>query len=189
MARCTCVPARAAAVAAVLVTSTLSAIPTAHAQQAPTPAPSDAPAPPTQCRRLLLLGYLFSAHPSPPVVDVRAQENERRLTELEQRLAEFEEVDRREHEQERGWWGWTRKLKLSGYLQPQLLWQWFDSSASPNLFGGQLPPGIGSNSVIAKGDSLYANGSGNNAPALTTNPDYFRLRRARLKVEFAPNEF
>ena len=116
-------------------------------------------------------------------------EQDRRVALLELRLTEAEEAARRAREQEEGWWGWTRRLHFTGYAQPQLLWQWLDSSASLNLVNGQLPPGIDSNSIIAKGDPLYANGGGNNAPGLTTNRDAFRLRRTRLKVELEPTDF
>jgi hypothetical protein len=133
------------------------------------------------------------AAPAPPspteIAAAAAAEQNRRIAELERRLAELSETQHRAAEQQEGLWAWVHRVKVSGYLQPQLLWQWFDSSASPNLVNGQLPPGIDSNAVIATGDPLYKNGGGNNAPALTTNPDYFRLRRARLKVELVPSRF
>jgi hypothetical protein len=66
---------------------------------------------------------------------------------------------------------WLKLFKVSGYLQPQLLWQFFDDNASPN------PPGFGPNQVTAK-----PNGT-------TTNGDFFRLRRARLKLEFQPSDY
>src|SRR5580658_185661 len=44
---------------------------------------------------------------------------------------------------------WLRMLKISGYLQPQLLWQWFNASASPNATNGVLPPGVSPDEVIA----------------------------------------
>jgi hypothetical protein len=72
---------------------------------------------------------------------------------------------------------WLRMLKISGYLQPQLLWQWFNAAASPNSTGGALPSGVSANDVIANPAT---------ASTPTTNQDYFRLRRARLKVEFMP---
>jgi hypothetical protein len=74
---------------------------------------------------------------------------------------------------------WLRMLKLSGYIQGQGLWQWFNETASPNFDSttGALPPGVGPNDVIA-------NPATKAAP--TTNQDYFRLRRARVKLEFEP---
>lgn len=74
---------------------------------------------------------------------------------------------------------WLRMLRISGYVQPQLLWQWFNAAASPNAISGALPPGVNANDVVA-------NPAGSSIP--TTNQDYFRLRRARLKVEFTPIE-
>jgi hypothetical protein len=154
---------------------------------APPPPPAPAPAPPAPPA---------PPQPAPPATSSPAEvaaaataEQNRRIAELERRLAEMSDAQRRTAEQQESWWGWTRRVKLSGYLQPQLVWQWFDSSASPNLVNGQLPPGVDSNAVIAAGDPLYKNGSGNNGPALTTNPDYFRLRRARLRVELVPGRF
>ena len=87
----------------------------------------------------------------------------------------------REHEKDQKknfWekWEWLEKFKVSGYLQPQMLWQWYDETASPNAGKNGLPAGIGPNSTIAT-----ANG-------LTTNGDYFRMRRDRLKTEFEPSE-
>jgi hypothetical protein len=75
---------------------------------------------------------------------------------------------------------WLRMLKISGYLQPQLLWQWFNASASPNATNGVLPPGVSPDEVVA---------SPATSSTPTTNQDYFRLRRARLKVEFMPVDF
>jgi hypothetical protein len=71
---------------------------------------------------------------------------------------------------------WLRKFHLSGFIQPQILIQNYNTAASPNLIGGQLPSGVGANDTIAK-----SNGT-------TTNGDYFRLRRARLRTEFDPSE-
>jgi hypothetical protein len=154
------------------------------------PSPPPAPPPPQPAAPPAAQPPAPPAAPSPAEVAAAAvAEQNRRIAELERRLAEMSDAQRHAAEQQEGWWGWARKVKLSAFAQPQLLWQWFDSSASPNLVNGQLPPGVDSNAVIASGDPLYRNGSGNNGPALTTNPDYFRLRRARLKVEFAPSRF
>jgi hypothetical protein len=77
---------------------------------------------------------------------------------------------------------WLKKLRVSGYVQGQMLWQWFNSSASPNLVSGSLPTGIGPNDVVAKPDPTTGLG-------VTTNGDYFRVRRARLKTELMPTDF
>lgn len=73
----------------------------------------------------------------------------------------------------RGWW---QSVRFSGYLQPQLVWQIYDAASSPNAdANGALPPRIGANAVVAQSNGL------------TTNQDYFRLRRARLKLELEPD--
>jgi hypothetical protein len=145
--------------------------PTAPAQPQPPVAPAAPLMPPAPA-------------PAPPPSDMEHErEHMRHLGEVEFRLHQEEERHRRAHEEQEGWWGWTRHVKISGYLQPQLLWQWFDSSASPN------PAGQDSNAVTAKPNPVFGNaGTSTNAP-ITTNGDYFRLRRARLKVELEPNEY
>jgi hypothetical protein len=114
----------------------------------------------------------------------RQRDYERHLAEEELRFRQEEERNRREHEDHEKWWGWTRWVKVSGYLQPQLLWQWYDNSAaSPN------PASQSPNAVVAKQDTVFNTASGNGVPGLTTNGDYFRLRRARLKLELEPSEW
>ncbi len=120
--------------------------------------------------------------PSPSVLD---PEQERRIGELELRLRQLEEHHRRTAEEHNEWFGWTRKFRISGYLQPQSLWQWNNNAASTSLVNGQLPAGVGSNDLIAKTPTELGAG----APGITTNNDYFRLRRARLKMELEPNEY
>lgn len=120
--------------------------------------------------------------PIPPAADpAQVAALEHRVAALEGRLANarreiFEHERQRLHREDIEKLHWLRHFKVSGYLQPQLLWQWYNDAASPNATGGVLPATIGANSVIAKSDGT------------TTNPDYFRLRRARLKVEFAPTD-
>jgi hypothetical protein len=92
---------------------------------------------------------------------------------LEDRVAELER-ERREKPSVPAWVEW---LKPSLLLQPQLVWNFYNAAASPNASNGLLPPGIGSNDVTAT-----SNGN-------TTNPDFFRLRRARLKLDFLPTEY
>jgi Phosphate-selective porin O and P len=144
--------------------------------QEPVPAP---PAPPPS-------GSVTAqaAPPAPPALSPEQErERERRLAEMELRLLQHEERTRREHEDHEKWWGWTRWVTISGYLQPQLLWQWYDNSAaSPN------PAGQSANATVAKQDTVFNTAAGTTVPGLTTNGDYFRLRRARLKIELAPNE-
>jgi len=105
------------------------------------------------------------------------------MGEIELRLRQMEERHRRTAEEHEESWGWTRKFRISGYLQPQSLWQWYNNPASPNATNGVLPPNIGPNDTVIK--APVATGD----PYTTTNGDYFRLRRARMKVELEPNEY
>lgn len=73
---------------------------------------------------------------------------------------------------------WLERVKIEGLVQPQLVWQWFDAAASPNLgIDGRLPAGISANDIIARPDGT------------TTNPNFFRVRRARLRTELSPTDF
>ncbi len=186
-----------------LLLGTLAATRDARAQAAPpaSPPPPDLPPPPpppwtaaptaeppatTATSPASGLGPLVPLAPTtPPPASILDPEQERRIGELELRLRQLEERHRRTAEEHDEWWGWARKVHISGYLQPQSLWQWNNNAASSNLVNGQLPAGVGSNDVIIKTPTELGAG----APALTTNNDYFRLRRARLKVELEPNEF
>jgi hypothetical protein len=171
----------------------------AHAQQAkdsnmlpPSPFPGDkdkgqqaqqqqlkAPPPPPWDEPLSTAGTDVVA---PRVADSQAGpmfprehlEQMRRMRDLERRIAELEKEKKEQREEPTPWVEW---LKPSLLLQPQLIWNFFNAAASPNSTNGLLPPGIGSNDVTATP-------SGN-----TTNPDFFRLRRARLKLDFLPSEF
>ncbi|WP_394835320.1 OprO/OprP family phosphate-selective porin [Pendulispora rubella] len=75
---------------------------------------------------------------------------------------------------------WLEHVKFTGFIQPQLIWQWYNDAASPNNGAGGasgLPAGVSANQTIARPDGY------------TTNPDTFRIRRARLKVEATPTEY
>jgi hypothetical protein len=111
------------------------------------------------------------------------------MGEIELRVRQMEERHHRTAEEHEEWWGWTRKVRISGYLQPQGLWQWYNDAGSPNATKTGLPPGIGANDTVAKQDTVFNTAPGNGTPGLTTNGDYFRLRRARLKIELEPNEY
>lgn len=107
------------------------------------------------------------AEPSPHAMhSQKLHELEKRIEDLEREVREKPAVPR-----------WIEWLKPSLLLQPQLIWNFYNAAASPNSNNGLLPPGVGSNDVTATG-------SGN-----TTNPDFFRLRRARLKLDFLPTEY
>jgi hypothetical protein len=95
---------------------------------------------------------------------------EDRVRALEARLAADEATRGREMPE------WVSKFHISGFIQPQLLVQSYNTAASPNLIAGSLPPNVSANDTTAK-----SNGT-------TTNGDFFRLRRARLKTEFMPSE-
>lgn len=100
-------------------------------------------------------------------------------------MKQLEEQHRRDLEEHEATLGWMRHVHISGYLQPQMIWQFYNAAASPNVgAGGTLPSGVGANDVVASPNALY----GATAPT-TTNPDAFLLRRARLQVELEPNEY
>ena len=108
----------------------------------------------------------------------RAQD--RRISELEHQLAEarYKQLEKTPAVADADdKMAWLQKLNVSGFLQPQLVWSVFDANASPNATASGLPAGIGSNDLTAKADGT------------TTNPDFFRLRRARLRTEFAPSDY
>lgn len=69
--------------------------------------------------------------------------------------------------------GWLKHLKISGFVQPQLVLQRFNDEASPNGF--PAPAGVGSNQTIVNPKA---------ADGTTTNAHFFTMRRARLKTEF-----
>lgn len=65
---------------------------------------------------------------------------------------------------------WIDRLRFSGYVQSQFVFQSYNRAASPN------PPGVDANAVVAKTDGT------------TTNSALFRIRRARLKAVASPSE-
>ena len=167
-------PAVAPATGAAAATAPVPATTTELAPPPPPPwtgGPTDAPPP--------LPGALMpagAAHvPGPGETDQATAKitEDNRFQMLEARLAADEKAANENAEK----MSWLKKLKFGGYIQPQLLWQGFNTAASPNATGGVLPAGIGVNSTIA------------NSAGTTTNPDFFRLRRARLKAEFMPTEY
>jgi hypothetical protein len=121
---------------------------------------------------------LTVAPPSPPPDTTKQDALDARVKVLEARIdaAERENAGLEER------MTWLKKLRISGYVQGQGLWQWFNTAASPNLVGGSLPPGISANDVVAKPDPTTGLG-------VTTNGDFFRVRRARLKTELMPADF
>ncbi|MGH7328556.1 MAG: hypothetical protein ACREJX_09425, partial [Polyangiaceae bacterium] len=165
--------------AAVPLTSLLFLATSAHAQAAPPPSPAPAPQPsaaptwttsPTSTSGSDLLPPDATTSAPAPVAQDAALEA--RLADLEARVKADEE--KMSHEEHGSWL--ERHFKVSGYLQPQLILQVFNAAASPNNQPA-LPPGIGSNDTTAT------------TAGTTTNKDFFRLRRARLKTELMPNEY
>jgi hypothetical protein len=97
-----------------------------------------------------------------------------RVAALEARLAE-EKKNQELSDEDRDALSWLRRFKLSGFVQPELEWNWYNAAASPNAqANGLLPPNVGANDVTA----LPTGG--------TTNTAAFRIRRARLRAEFMP---
>jgi hypothetical protein len=94
----------------------------------------------------------------------------RRLRALEARIHALEAQQSREPP----WW---RRVRLSAFVQPQFVGQLTNADASPNLGpDGLLPSDVNANQSVP-----LANGD-------TTNGVFFRLRRARFRVDFAPVE-
>ncbi len=88
-------------------------------------------------------------------LEMRVAIDEARITKLENTVSPF------------------RNLSFFGYVQLQYRLESDNAAASPNLQpNGSLPPGIGSNAVIARPDGT------------TTNNDAFRLRRTRLGARY-----
>src|ERR1700722_2926349 len=163
-------------------------LPMQMAQAAPPPPPPP-PAPPswTEPASTSLAGTrlvpvvtappgALSAAPVTPSIAAPPEDLARRVDALEARLdtanALLKEYEGELH--------WLRMLKISGYIQPQLLLQFYNTSASPNAVGGVLPSGVSANDVTTQAAPAF------NGVGTTTNGDYFRLRRARLKIEFEP---
>jgi len=169
-------------------TAPAGAAPTPAATPAPTPPPPPTPPSPPAWNEPPSTSYAgtqlvpVGAEPAPLVtVAVAAPapaspDIERRVAALEAQLDAANSL-LKEYE---GELRWLRMFKIGGYLQPQLLFQFYNASASPNASGGSLPAGIGPNDTTAVSVGAL-NGVGS-----TTNGDFFRLRRARLKIEFAP---
>ena len=157
-----------------------TANPNATAQQPPAP-PPDQTAPAQGAAAGVAPGA-----PAPTPTSTLDPEQERRLGLLELHVRQLEEQHRRDKEEHEEWWGWTRHVHFSGYLQPQMLWNFYNDAASPNLVNGALPSGVSANDVTATPDKYFG---GPSTPGLTTNKSYFRLRRARLKIELEPNEY
>ena len=143
--------------------------------QPPPPPPWTAPSSTTTSSSGATLLPETPAKPAPPPPPVFTAEDraglEERLQILEARVATSENMLLSSPDL-----AWLRRFRLSGYLQPQLLIQSYNTAASPNLTNGSLPRGVGANDTLAR-----SNGA-------TTNGDYFRLRRARLRTEFMPSD-
>jgi hypothetical protein len=141
----------------------------------PPPPPPWTSGGPTQTSGTQLMPPTQPAQSASPTVDRESEiALDNRIKMIEERL----KADEKDAEANREKMAWLRRFKLTGFAQPQLVWQGFNDQASPNVgASGQLPPGIGANSVIAKADGT------------STNAFFFRMRRARLKAEYMPSDF
>lgn len=154
----------------------LTLAPGARAQSAgaapPQPLPA-LPAPPApEAPSNVGLGVPVQVAPEapPPTVEERLRDLEARLAaDAERQKADAARIKKLED----AGGGIMKNLTIQGYVQVQFLAQSFNKAASPNLQSdGSLPPGIGTNDVIAKADGT------------TTNATLFRLRRTRLRVRY-----
>lgn len=64
----------------------------------------------------------------------------------------------------------TPRLYVNVWIQPQFVSTFWNQQGSPNVVEGDLPTGVGSNTVRARADGT------------TTNTTFFRLRRTRVRV-------
>lgn len=170
------------------VAAAAPALPLQVAQVTPTPPPPPPPPPPpswnestsltgTQLVPISTGAPAAVAVPATAAVAPPSTDLERRVEALETRLDAANSL-LKDYE---GELRWLRMLKISGYLQPQLLLQFYNASGSPNVTSsGTLPLRIGANDTTTMPVTAL-----NNVES-TTNGDYFRFRRARLRVEFQP---
>jgi hypothetical protein len=146
----------------------LPTLPAPGAPAAPEAPPAPGPGAPTQAAP----GVPAPAAPGAPALTI-----EERLRQLEAQSAA--DAERRKADAARikkledAGGGIMKNLTVQGYVQVQFLAQSFNKAASPNVQSdGALPPGVGSNDVVAKADGT------------TTNSTLFRLRRTRLRVRY-----
>src|SRR5215472_14292191 len=166
-----------------------------------TAAPSEpavpAPAPPawdsgTSTVGVQLLPPNAGAAPSPaapPTTAASSGYDAAKGAELEQRLHSLEtrlDAAEKANAESDAKLTWLKRLTISGYVQPQLLLQWYNAAASPNAGPNGLPAGISANDTLAQPNPINPSST---SGGITTNGDYFRLRRARLQVEFMPTDF
>ncbi len=152
-----------------------------HAAFAESPPSGSAQPPeaPTSTSGTALMPLVPQAAPAPSSVPEATRDPNRdasmdaRFKRIEARLDAEDQTEKKEADSI----AWLRRLKLTGFVQPQLLVQAFNASASPNAAAAGLPSGIGANDVTAKADGT------------TTNGTFFRLRRARLKAEYMPTDY
>ncbi|HEY8089870.1 MAG TPA: hypothetical protein VIF09_18545, partial [Polyangiaceae bacterium] len=100
-----------------------SANPNVVAPEPPPPPPSAPTAGVVQPAQPLMPSV--APAPASPYGSEAWRDHERRMAELELLLHQHQEIERRDHEDHEKWWGWTKNVHVSGYLQPQMLWQWY----------------------------------------------------------------
>lgn len=107
----------------------------------------------------------------PRVLPAHDSVSARRLRALEARVAALEAAKDAPPPGSLAWW--ASRLRLSGFVQPQFVAQLFDAAGSPNAdpTTGALPDGVGANDTLG-----LASGE-------TTNAVFFRMRRARLRLD------
>lgn len=107
----------------------------------------------------------------PQTIGPRETVSSKRLRVLEARVAALESEKKSESPGSLAYW--ASRLRLSAFVQPQFVAQLFNAAASPNVDPrtGTLPAGVGANDIFA-----LANGD-------TTNSIFFRMRRARLRLD------
>jgi hypothetical protein len=147
----------------------------AHAEEpaAPSPPPPPSTDPVATSGTDLLPASAPAAGAAPASADVAALQA--RLDQVEARLRAAERAQKSAGKPAEA--HWYDRLRITGFVQPQLVWQSTNTAGSPNLVNGALPSGVTANQTTALADGT------------TTNPDTFRLRRARLKTELAPTDY
>lgn len=71
----------------------------------------------------------------------------------------------------------TPRVYANLWIQPQFMHTTWNAAGSPNVAGGELPPGITANAVTLRSDGT------------TTNTTLFRLRRTRLRLVGEMNRY
>ena len=130
-----------------------------------TPPPRTRPMPPLSTSGTDLVAPMVR----PQMLGPREPLSSKRLRVLEARVAALEAEKKNEAPGSLAYW--ASRLRLSAFVQPQFVAQLFNAAASPNLdpTTGALITGANDTFALANGD--------------TTNSIFFRMRRARIRLE------